>query len=123
MAIGNSSPSASCSSTADFTAIVDAAIVSPSTMIVNRPNRSETWCGCQEVAKSFSAYAGTHISAIAITRNTQGRPGSGSTSSPSQPTWHSSTPPAYRSAMVLSGPFVPRATRSHWAINANRMIT
>lgn len=52
-----------------------------------------------------------------------GRRPSGANSRPSQPIWHSSTPPAYRSAMVLSVPSVDRATLSHCAIIANRMIT
>ncbi|CAM5680936.1 hypothetical protein STENM223S_05784 [Streptomyces tendae] len=107
----------------DFTATVAAAMVSPSTMIVSSPYRSAMWCGCQDDGCPPSANAGTHSSSTTITRNSQPRPPSGTTSSPSQPSWQISTPAEYLRAMVLSGGAADRAALSHCAAMAIRMIT
>ncbi len=107
----------------DFTATVAAAMVSPSTMIVSSPYRSAMWWGCQEDRCRRSASTGTLSSSTTITRNSQPRLPSGSSNSPSQPTWQTSTPPAYFRAIARSGGGAQRAALSHCADRATRMIT
>ncbi len=93
-AMGSSSPSASFSSTADCTATVPAEIVSPRTMMVNRPYRSAMWCGCQAVRWRRSATTGTASSPTTSTRNSHFFISSGAKSNAIHPTWQIVSPVA-----------------------------
>lgn len=121
--MGSKCPSSSCSLIADCTATVLAAIVSPSTMMVNRPYRSTMWCACQGVWCPCSAITGTISSAAARIRNSQRLASSGTNSSDTQPTWQITSPAAYFSAADRASPLSPAAARSHCAVRATRMMT
>ncbi len=90
--------------------------------MVNSPNRSAMWRGCQVVGVARSAHTGTSSSTPAMITAPARYHSLGTASTPTQPAWAAVTPPANRRA-VLRPAGLERAARSHCPTSATRITT